>query len=138
MHFFANFELKLGIYPFLTFILLEIFLFIIDLILGIVSIANSLEHTVIINAFLFSFYHLFIAYVSFIVVAIFTVIIDKKNLKLKPRDYVLAVLTYPIFFIDFLLAFFDGLLHKNKRKNWSVIEHQGSIINQDLLTLRKE
>lgn len=138
MHFFANFELKLGIYPFLTFILLELFLFIIDLILGIVSIANSLEHTVIINAFLFSFYHLFIAYVSFIVVAIFTVIIDKKNLKLKPRDYVLAVLTYPIFFIDFLLAFFDGLLHKNKRKNWSVIEHQGSIINQDLLTLRKE
>lgn len=137
MRFFANFELKLGIYPFLTFVLLEVFLFIIDFILAIVSIANSLEHLVIINAFLFSIYHLFIAYVSFIVVAIFTVIIDKKNLKLKPRDYMLAVLTYPIFFIDFLLAFFDGLFHKNKRNNWSVIEHQGTIINQDLLTLRK-
>ena len=106
--------------------------------LGIISITNSLEHSIIINSFLFSILHLFIAYISFVLVAIFTVIIDKKNLKLKPRDYLLAILTYPIFFFDFVLAFFDGLIHKNKRNNWTVIKHEGVINNKKLMSFKKE
>ena len=137
-YFLANFELKLGIYPFLIFILLEVFSFIIGLMLGIISITNSLEHSIIINSFLFSILHLFIAYISFVLVAIFTVIIDKKNLKLKPRDYLLGILTYPIFFFDFVLAFFDGLIHKNKRNNWTVIKHEGVINNKKLMSFKKE
>lgn len=132
--FFADFELKLGIYPFLIFVLLELFLFIIGLTLGFISLAYSLERSLIINTFLFSLFHLFIVYISFIIVAIFTLVIDNKNLKLKPKYYVLGALSYPIFFFDFVLAFFDGLFHKNKRKKWGVIEHNGVINNKKLLT----
>ena len=127
---FSKLEQKISIYPFITFVILELVIFLTDISLGITCISLGLERYITINAFLFAIYHLFIFYITFILIAFYTVLLDHHNLKFSIKDYVKGILSFPFFFFDFLLAFFDGLIHKKKRKDWKIIRHEGKVIDE--------
>ena len=74
-----------------------------------------------------------ILYLIFIFISAFTIAIDNKNLKFSASQCITICLTYIAFFSSFVLALFDGLFHKNKRTNWTTIEHTGHIIDHDAL-----
>ena len=76
-------------------------------------------------------WQLFIIYFVFAVPAFLVVFRDNKNLKLTKWNCFVAVTTYIFYFGDFVLAFFDGLFHPNKRTTWSKIEHKGEVTNED-------
>lgn len=126
-------EQKIGIYPFLMFVMLELIMFIVDFSLAITCLSLQVENFITINAFVFATYHLFIAFITFVLLAIYTILIDHKKLNFGFKNYIKVILVYPFFFLDFLLAFFDGLIHKQRRTNWKHIHHDGKIVDQQAL-----
>ena len=64
-------------------------------------------------------------------VAAFTLAIDNNNLKFNAKLCVVVVLTYLVFFGDFLFAFLDGLFNKSKRITWKTIKHNGEITDKN-------
>lgn len=77
-------------------------------------------------------------YLTFVLVTILIFIIDNKNLKFKWNKIIICCLTYMFFMCDFVLAFFDGLFHKNKRKTWDQISHEGHIVDSQAIRSQNE
>ena len=125
----SKIEHKLSVYPFIFFLILEVIIFVIDFILGFICLAINAEQYVINNAFIFGSYHLLVAYLILALVGLLTILVDNHNLKLNFKQILLATLTYPLLFLDFVFAFFEGLFNKQKRTNWKVIEHKGEVSN---------
>ena len=130
----SNYEQKYGIYPFLVIVIVELLAGLTDFIIFVLSFIEGLKIYIVMNAFFFTLLHFGIAYLLFVLLALFIIATNNKRLKLNFKESFVAAFTYPILFFDFLLAFLDGLIHKNKRKNRKVIEHSGEITNKDVLT----
>lgn len=125
----ARIECNVSIWPFLVFIILSVIAGIIDFGIGIhyVFFAPSL----IAEAFSFMIFHFGLAYFAFSLIALFAIIIDQHNLKFSFKNIIKGIFAYPIFFLDFLFAFLDGLFNKKKKTDWKKIEHSGEIIDKE-------
>mgnify|MGYP000874967186 CR=1 FL=1 len=138
----AKMEYNFSIYPFVALCIVELLacllgfaLFISDLIIaslvepGIWADASANPQTVF-CWFLLSFFYL---YFLFMLASSLTFIIDNKRLKFSGGKIVVCIFSYLFFFMDFLLAFFDGLNHPKKRKSWDKIEHSGDVANNEAI-----
>ncbi|MCF0117453.1 MAG: glycosyltransferase family 2 protein [Bacilli bacterium] len=59
--------------------------------------------------------------------------VDNKRLKYSRTSKFISSYMYFYFFVDFVLAFIDGLIHPYKRKEWKVIEHKGNIEKKEAI-----
>lgn len=129
----AIFEYNVSIFPFLTYVIVNLLLALISLIVAIVSIYEDPSYT---NTFFWHFgYQMLILYGAFVLIAFIVILNDNKNLKFNWATKVWTVLTFFFFFADFLFAFLDGLFHKKKRTSWKRIDHSGKIIDERALTV---
>ena len=69
---------------------------------------------------------------TYMLIALVVVIKDNKHLKFNFPTIVWTMLTYILFFVDIVIALFDGLFHKKKRKSWDVIDHTG-VVNKKVI-----
>ncbi len=140
-------EYNFSLFPFASLCIVEIIAFLIGLGLFIASMVflntptyqeafwqNQIPRLTLISA-LIAFAYL---YLTFILVAILVFAIDNKRLKFKWYRIVISTLTYMFFMSDFVLAFLDGLFHKNKRKTWDKIDHEGKIVDSQALRSQNE
>ncbi len=122
------FEWNVSIYPMVIYVIGNLLLVVISLIMTIFSIFEDPNYT---STFFWHFgYQILLLYVSFMVVALLVIINDNKNLKFNFATIIWTLLTYCIFFFDFLLAFLDGLFFKKKRTVWKTISHDGTILDE--------
>ena len=126
-------EYNLSIFPFLTFIITEGIACIVTLCLLIAAFVLKEP-----NAEYIGFHCLInfcLLYLSFALAALISILLDHKNLKFGFWRSLLVMFSYFFFFFDFLSAFCDGLVHKKKRTNWNKIEHNGELINAEVLRI---
>ncbi|MCQ2802810.1 MAG: glycosyltransferase family 2 protein [Bacilli bacterium] len=129
MQHFMRFEFKVGLFPFLAYIVLCFLLLIACLVFGtFASYAGSKFAPWI---FALSGYQLFMMWVMFVIPSSITVYRHNDELKFTTKMKITAVCTYFFFFCDFALAFIDGLLHPKKKGNWTAIDHSGEILDKD-------
>lgn len=123
--FWANFEYKLSIYPFVVFSIVNFLLFVISLALTIMSTVEDAGYTAEFWGTTMSQFA--ILWLTYIVIALLVIIKDNHYLKFKFPRIIVTMLTYILFFADILAAVLDGLFHKKKRKTWDAIDHTGDI-----------
>lgn len=124
----SMFEYKLSIIPFIILCVTLSLSSFAALVTAIAAVFFEPENvSVIFNHFIGQFFSL---YAIFFFVALFTIMIDRKNLHFGFFKSLVVALTYMFFFGDFFLAFFDGLFHKAKRTTWKKIEHTGDITDE--------
>lgn len=135
-------EYNMSIWPFATFIITQILASIAMIILLIISIVEYCRGIATFEEVRWVpwhlLYNLVLLYFSFVLVALISLFLDRKNLKFKFKTKVKVLFSYAFFFFDFVLAFIDGFLHKSKRTNWSKIEHDGKINNVRALEIQNE
>lgn len=122
-------EYNVSIYPFAVFSILLFIASVVSLIFGFLALGFNQENV----EYLFAHAAFYFAalWLVFMFVAAFTLAIDNNNLKFKARLCVATVLTYIIFFGDFLFGFLDGFFHKSKRSTWKRIKHEGKITDKE-------
>lgn len=126
-----RFEFKTGIIPFVIFNVVSILLLVINVVLGILCAYDTASTYFLGMIFGNAAYQLFMLWFIFATPAFIVLYRDNKtHLKLSFAHCVLALFTYGIYFYDFALAFFDGLIHPRKRKTWTRIDHSGEITNE--------
>lgn len=129
-------EYSIAIYPFLTFVIMQVLTFLIAFALFLASFYFCPEQ----SGWLFA--HTILQfmwiYVTFMFVAFLTICIDNHHLKFNFRTKVAIIFTYMFFFWDFLNAFFDGLIHKEKRTSWKVIAHDGKVVDKQAKDTKNE
>lgn len=86
-----------------------------------------------VSCFLWVVVYFFIFWIAFAFISFITFIISNKYLKFKKSLMIKVIISYSFFFCDFLFAFIDGLLHKEKRKTRDKIDHEGKILDQEAL-----
>ena len=59
-----------------------------------------------------------------------TIIHNFNRLKLKWWMIVVAIVTYPLYWVDIILAALHGLFVPRRRKTWTPIKHSGKIDNK--------
>lgn len=124
-----RFEYNVSIYPFIAICVIYVLCFLAALVIAIIGAFQGYENVGLL--FVKAIFQLFLLWAIFMFASAFTIGIDNKNLKLKPKRIISVVLTYIIFFFTFVLGFFDGLFNKKLRTDWKVVEHQGEITNKD-------
>ncbi len=119
------FEYRVSLAPFATACSIDLCLFVIALVLCILSYKFSpenfpllLSQVITCGVFL---------YLLMVVAAIATIAHNFNKLKMKWWMILWSVLTYPIYFADFIGAFLHGLFVPSKRKTWTPIKHSGKI-----------
>lgn len=85
------------------------------------------------SMFIWMLIYFIILWISVGLVAFVTFVISNRYLKFSILLQIKVILTYLFFFIDFVLAFLDGLFHKYKRVSWDKIDHYGVITNKEAL-----
>lgn len=125
----ARIENNISVYPFVIFVILEVLTSFIDLLIGIYC--SIWVPSIAPYAFIYGAYHILIVYFTFVFIAIFTISLDRKHLKLGFKNSLKGIFMFPFFFLDFLLAFLDGLFHQNKRNNWLKTKHSGEVLNKE-------
>lgn len=119
------FEYRVAIFPFAVVIAINMLLFIAALVLSITSLFFDPTYS---GTFLgITFSQLGIIWGIFAFVALLVIIKDNKHLKFNFPTIIWTMLTYVLFFIDIVFALIDGLIHKEKRRSWEVIEHNGKV-----------
>lgn len=123
-------EYNFSIYPFTVFSILLAVASIVSLVFSFTALGLGQPNV----DFMFSRAIIYFAslWLLFMFVAAFTLAIDNNNLKFKARLCINVVLTYLVFFGDFLFAFLDGLFHKSKRSTWKEIKHSGEITDKNV------
>ena len=124
-------EFKYGLVPFIIFNVVAVLLGIIDIVMGILCVyfnPNAYDLGMIFGNLA---YQIFIWFFIFGVPAAIVLYRDNKVLKLSKGLCITVLFTYGIYFYDFALAFFDGLLHPKKRTNWKKVQHSGEITNEN-------
>lgn len=140
-------EYNFSLFPFASLCIVEVISFLIGLGLFISALvfsnipeyseifwSNNLPRMTMVSMII-SFLYL---YLTFVLVALLIFIIDNKNLKFKWNKIIICSLTYLFFMMDFVFAFFDGLFHKDKRKTWDRINHDGNIVDSQALRSQNE
>ena len=135
-HFFAMFEYKVGLIPFVTASILSFLLIVAALILSIVSIFQAPEYSQ--TLFIHLIFEFLTMYLFFFVIAAITIAHERKYLKFNVATTLWACSTYCFFFLELFIAFLDGLIHPNKRKTWTPIKHTGKIKNKDAKKVSKK
>jgi len=122
-------EYNFSIYPFAVFSVLLAVASIVSLVFSFIALGFNQPNI----GFLFSHAIVYFAalWLVFMFVAAFTLAIDNNNLKFNAKLCVVVVLTYLVFFGDFLFAFLDGLFNKSKRSTWKTIKHNGEITDKN-------
>lgn len=130
-------EYNMSIWPFVTFIVTQLLACIAMFILLICAIVEfslgKIPYEILEWVPYHFIYNLVLLYFSFVFVALISLIIDHKNLKFSFKTQLRVLFTYAFFFFDFVLAFIDGAMHKEKRTVWKKIEHNGDIIDKQAL-----
>ena len=85
------------------------------------------------SMFIWMLIYFIILWISVGLVAFVTFVISNRYLKFSILLQIKVMFTYLFFFIDFVLAFLDGLFHKYKRVSWDKIDHYGVITNKEAL-----
>lgn len=126
-------EFRLGIIPFIIFNIVSFAIFALCLAFGILSIFSPVAqayHTGIL--FATAGFQISVLYMCFVLVAMLSIIRNRKYLKLSPKNQIRCMLSYMFYFYDFLAAFIDIVLHPSKRKSWVRIDHSGDINNKEI------
>ena len=129
---FMTYEFRAGIMPFIIFNIASFLIAIVSIVFGILSAIYGQDYQTGI-IFAVAGFQLSVLYMSFVVPAMLAVIRNREYLKLTPKNTVLGLLTYMIFFYGFVSAFIDLSLHPKKRVTWTRIEHTGEINNKDIV-----
>lgn len=129
---FMNFEYRTGLFPFVIFNVVMILSGVINLVFGVLGYVYHVDvyycnYLLIMMAFDF-----LLVYVSFVLPAMITIIRDNKRMNLTWKNRIIGMLTYFFYFMDFALAFIDGLLHPSKKTNWKRVEHTGEVTNKSI------
>ena len=132
----AIMEYTLSIRPFVTFVVTELVAFLVMLALTIT--AAVIDQSSVFAVGIKCLWNFLLLYGTFMLTACIALGLDNKNLKFNFWYILMVVISYMFFFGDFLLAFIDGGIHKNKRREWVKIEHTGDITNQELMTNESE
>lgn len=136
LKFLGGWEYKISIYPFAVFCILETLVFLCFIALMFASIVLCPSNTLMLLGY--AVYHFALVYIVFMLVAIITIAVDYRNLKFKPKTIISIIFTYFFYMCDFVLAFLDGLFHKEKRRTWKEIKHKGEIVDKQALDLAAE
>lgn len=81
--------------------------------------------------------YFFLIWFPFAFISYLTFVISSKYLHFSFWLKVKVMCTYLFFFMDFVLAFFDGLIHPYKRKSWDKIAHDGKVTDKGALNSLK-
>ncbi|MBR0295376.1 MAG: glycosyltransferase family 2 protein [Bacilli bacterium] len=126
-HKLAIFEYRISFFPFVTFIVLLILLGITCFILGFIAIPLKADYqTLFFNGLLY----LFLVAIIFDLQALGQIIREGKRIKIGFFYAIVNILLYWVYYINVIIAFFDGLIHPKKRSTWKVIQHKGEITNK--------
>lgn len=126
---FMRFEFKVGLFPFLFYIILSFLLLLTCLVFG--SLATFAGSKFAPWIFGLAGYEFFMMWVMFVIPACITIYRHNDDLKLLLKTRIIAVCTYFFFFADFALALVDSWIHPNKKSNWAKIDHSGEILDKD-------
>lgn len=121
----CNFEYNACFWPVVSYVILSLIAYIVEIILLITSF--FINPNASLNIFLHSIIPFTSLYGLFFISCLHTLISNHKKMHLSFMKAFITLFIYPFFFFDFLSAFFDGLTHKDKRKVWSTIPHKGDI-----------
>ena len=126
-----NQEFVLGFIPFVIFNVVSVLLIIACIVFSVFSgIYGAPYQTGIISAT--GFFQFSVLYMCFDIAMMLAIIRNRKHLKLSHKHEVAVCLTYMFFFYDFILAWFDLVLHPKKKTEWVRIDHVGDINNEDI------
>lgn len=121
----AIFEYRLGLVPLAAAIVTNLLILIAAIILYVFSLKQKPDMS---TAYLASIISMGVFLYSILVIAAIATIGHNYNrLKMKWWMIIITVLTYPIYFFDFLVAFMHGLFVPRMRKTWTPIKHTGKI-----------
>jgi len=133
----SRYEFNMCIWPFVVYIVFCILAYLVELVIFILSFFYDSSF----SGWLFGHMQIpfFSVYFSFFITAlIVTLNNNKKHLHFSWWQKVYTIFSFPFFFMDFVLAFFDGLNHPHKRKNWTPIEHVGHITSKQAKEVEHE
>lgn len=127
----ANYEFKVGIIPFVVFNVISVLIFIASIVFGVFSAFYGKDYQTGI-IFATGAFQISLVYFCFVLVAMLSIIRNRKYLKLSKKNQIRSMLTYIFYFYDFAMCFFDIMIHPWKRKSWVRIDHSGEITNKDI------
>lgn len=122
------FDYRVGIFPFVISCALDLIIAITGFIFYLFSLKYNPEASNILLTNIIIY--LAFLYGLLVVAAIATIAHNYNRLKLKWWMIVIAVITYPIYFFDILMAFLHGLVSPKARRTWKPIKHTGEISNE--------
>ena len=126
-------EFRIGIIPFVIFNVVSFLIIAASIVFGVLSAIYGVAYQTGI-IFAVTGFQASVLYMSFVIPAMLAIIRNRKYLKLSVKNQIIVILTYMIYFYDFVSAFFDLLTHPKKRKDWVRIDHTGDINNKDIDT----
>jgi len=121
----AIFEYRLGIIPFILTCVTDVLILIGAVILYVFSLryGPNMSQGYLNSIIAFAVF----LYAIFVIAAIMTITHNYNRLKMKWWMIIISVVTYPFYFLDFLVAFLHGLFKPSTRKVWKPIKHSGKI-----------
>lgn len=128
---FMRFEFECGLFPFVIFNVVCALSLVACVAIGSIAAVFAPNIYYPLMIFGIGLYQILMMYLVFVIPAIVAVKRNRKYLKLSKKTEIIAIMTYVFFFYDFILAFFDGVIHPSKRKKWNEIKHTGEITNDD-------
>lgn len=123
----AIFEYNFLLWPVIVYIVLAILSFLVMFALFLSSLYFNKSMTIFI--LLHSLIPLASIYVLGFIGTAGVLITNRKHFNFTFLQNMLGLFTFSFWFFDFIFAFFDGLIHRNKRNKWSKIPHKGNITN---------
>lgn len=118
-------EFKIGILPFIIYNIINALLLIASLGLAIGATLTRKEPDLIWRCWGITIYEFLCLWLPFVIASMYIIISEHKRMHMKPLMAVICSCTYMFFFYDFLAAFIDLGIHKEKRHSWVQIEHTG-------------
>lgn len=119
------FEYRASMLPFILACSMDLILLLATIVLYVLSLSKApyMSKAFLTNIITFAL----LLYSIFVIAAIGTIAHNYNKLKMKWWMILISVLTYPIYFLDLIIAFFHGLFVPKVRKIWTPIKHVGKI-----------
>ena len=133
------FEYNVSIYPLIAMIVLLLLSFLLAFGFFVASLimipffSEFLDQQIPLLMFYYVVIYFLLLDIPFVFICLIVFIISNCYLKFNFKTRLKVYFTYLFFFGDFVLAFFDGLIHKYKRNSWDKIDHKGEISSKGAL-----
>ena len=123
-------EFELGLFPFAIFNVVTFWMLVLSIVFGSLAVlyGTPTQYGIIFGN---AGYQALMLYLCLALPAFIAVLRDGNRIGLSTKYKIIGVLTYLIYFWDFPLCFFDGLIHPSKKTTWKKVEHSGEMTSDE-------